>query len=110
MESRMESKEPKRGRIMSQSGHGHAIRFLLASEQFYTRSCARCAGLLVNEWCYDLPNTGDYNANVLRCVQCGHRIDPVILGNQIQPRGESQRVRRLRHEYSVRTVLSGEVA
>jgi hypothetical protein len=43
-------------------------------------------------------------------VQCGHRIDPVILGNQIQPRGESQRVRRLRHEYSVRTVMSGEVA
>lgn len=61
------------------------VRPLPTSEQFYTRSCARCAGLLVNEWYYDLNNTGEHSVETLRCVQCGHRVDPVILQNQIRP-------------------------
>jgi hypothetical protein len=38
--------------------------------------------LLVNDWCHDLANTGEHNAEVLRCVQCGNRVDPVIVQNQ----------------------------
>ncbi|HEY6261722.1 MAG TPA: hypothetical protein VIW47_09010 [Nitrospiraceae bacterium] len=53
------------------------MRSLMASEQFSTRTCVRCAGLLVNDWW----STGDHSSAVLRCVQCGHRIDPVILQN-----------------------------
>lgn len=110
MERGMGSREATREGTVEQVRYGHATRFLLASEQFHTRSCVRCAGLLVSEWCYDLPNSDEYNANILRCVQCGHRIDPVILGNQIRPRGESQRVRRVRHKHPVRTLMSGELA
>ena len=86
------------------------VRSLPTSEQFYTRSCARCAGLLVKEWYYDLNNTGEHSVETLRCVQCGHRVDPVILQNQIRPSVESQRLRPVRHKYSVKTVMLGEVA
>ena len=72
---------------MAEGGSEHAIRFLAACEQFSTRSCARCAGLLVNEWYYDVDNTSEHNVEILRCVQCGHRVDPVIVRNQIRPRG-----------------------
>jgi Zn ribbon nucleic-acid-binding protein len=83
----MEAKEPKWVGTMKQNENGYAIRFLAASAQFSTRSCARCAGLLVNEWYYDLDNIGEHNVEMLRCVQCGHRIDPVIVRNQILPPG-----------------------
>jgi hypothetical protein len=43
-------------------------------------------------------------------VQCGHRVDPVILQNQIQPPIESQHVQPVRHEYSAKTVMLDEVA
>lgn len=110
MERRIEPRITTRDGTVAEGGNGHAIRFLPASKQFYTRSCTRCAGLLVNDWCYDLDNTGAYKAEVLRCVQCGYRIDPVILRNQIRPRGESQGVRRVRHKNPVRIVALGEVA
>ena len=70
MERRMESREAMRNGTVTESGIGHAIGFLPTSEQFYTRSCARCAGLLVNEWYYDLDNTGEHSDETLRCVQC----------------------------------------
>lgn len=89
MGPRMETKEPARIGTIDQNGNGEAIRFLAASEQFLTRTCARCAGLLVNEWCYDLRNTGESMSRALRCVQCGHRIDEVILQNQIHRRLEA---------------------
>jgi hypothetical protein len=41
-------------------------------------------GLLVSDWCYDLENSGESYVQVLRCVQCGHRIDPTIINNQIR--------------------------
>ena len=109
MERTMESREAIRDGTVAESGNGHAIRFLSASEQFYTRSCARCAGLLVNEWYYDLDNTGEYNAETFRCVQCGHRVDPVILQNQIRPSVESQPVRPARPRYSTRAGIVNEL-
>lgn len=57
---------------MNQNENGQAMRCLATSAQFATRSCVRCAGLLVNDWWYDLDNTGKYLPVVLRCVQCGH--------------------------------------
>ena len=86
------------------------VRSLPTSEQFDTRSCARCRGLLVNEWYYDLNNTGEHSVETLRCVQCGHRVDPVILQNQIRPSVENQQVRQVRQRYSTRTVILGDDA
>ena len=108
MARRIESGKAMRDGVVADAGTGHAIRFLPASKQFDTRSCARCAGLLVNEWYYDLDNTGEHNVEILRCVQCGHRVDPVIVQNQFLLPIESQRVRQVRHKYSVKTAISGE--
>jgi hypothetical protein len=43
-------------------------------------------------------------------VQCGHRVDPVIVQNQIRPPIESQHVRSVRHKYSAKIVMLDEVA
>ena len=109
MERRMEAEKPGCGGTMTQNSSGHAIRSLPASEQLCTRSCARCAGLLVTEWYYDLHNTGDHHIESLRCVQCGHRVDPVILQNQIQPPVESQPERQARPRYSTRAGMLTEL-
>ncbi len=84
MERRMEAEKPECDGTKKQNGSGDAIWSLPASEQLSTRSCARCSGLLVTEWYYDLHYTGADHLETLRCVQCGHRVDPVILQNQIQ--------------------------
>ena len=110
MGQRMNTEKPECGGTMSQNGSGDAIRSLPASEQLLTRSCARCAGLLVTEWYYDLHNTGADHLDTLRCVQCGHRVDPVILENQIQPPVESHQVRKVQRKYSARTGLVRELA
>jgi hypothetical protein len=39
-------------------------------------TCIRCSGLMVTEPCFELI--------VWRCVQCGERVDPVILQNRQQ--------------------------
>ena len=57
---------------------------LLGTEHLRTTSCARCAGLLVSDWLYDFENPGEYHSEVLRCVQCGHRVDPTIVQNRIR--------------------------
>ena len=80
-----------------------------ASQQFSTRSCVRCAGLLVSEWSYDLQNPRNHNGETLRCVQCGNRIDSVILQNHILL-SVRQSTRKVRHTDSIRTVLLGNVA
>jgi hypothetical protein len=89
MGPRMKTKEPPRIGTLDQNENGEVIRLLAASEQFLTRSCARCAGLLVNDWCYDSSNAREPMSCVLRCVQCGHRIDAIILQNQIHHRSEA---------------------
>ena len=110
MKQWMASREARRDGSLAEVGNRYADRLLPASEQFYTRSCVRCAGLLVNEWYYDLNNTGEHSVETLRCVQCGHRVDPVILQNQIWPPIESQHLRPVRHKYSAKTVMLDEVA
>ena len=48
-----------------------------------TARCSRCGGLLVTEWCFDLfDDSGHLDIPVHRCVQCGERVDPVILRNR----------------------------
>ena len=84
MERIMELTESKGSGEMNETGRRGAIRPLPAGEQFLTRSCVRCEGLLVSEWSYDLQNPGNHNIETLRCVQCGNRIDPVILQNQVR--------------------------
>ena len=81
------------------------------SEQFFTRACARCSGLLVSEWCYDLYNPGAHRVETFRCVQCGYCIDPVILQNQIlQNQVLESDARHSLADRSVKTVLLDEVA
>lgn len=58
---------------------------LMEDEHLQMTSCTRCTGLLVSDWFYDLKNPGEYRVNVLRCVQCGHRVDPTIVRNRIRP-------------------------
>lgn len=47
MERRMESKETTCGETVSQTWNGNVSRTLARGEQFDTRDCARCPGLLV---------------------------------------------------------------
>ena len=44
--------------------------------------CTRCHGSLVPEYAYDLANSGSISASLWKCVQCGDRIDPIILANR----------------------------
>lgn len=94
---------------MKQHDTGRTIRSLPANEQFSTKSCARCAGLLVSEWDYGLNSTGEHSIETFRCVQCGHRVDPVILRNQILPPSEKQQVRQVYRKYSARTGMVREL-
>src|SRR5215203_5699533 len=83
------------------SRNGDAGRHVVPTERWKTRSCIRCAGLLVNEWCYDLENTGVQKAEVLRCVQCGYRVDPTIAHNRIQRPVVDDLKRRVRFQHWV---------
>jgi hypothetical protein len=106
MARRIESAKAMQSGIVADVEAGNAIRLLPANKQFDTRTCARCAGLLVTEWYYDSGSTGEYSLEALRCVQCGHRVDPVIVQNQILLSIETPRVRHVRHRCGVKTVLS----
>ena len=110
MEQNMTAKQSTGIGTMNQSGKGHANEFLAASEQLYTRTCARCAGLLVSDWCYDLINTGEHNAEVFRCVQCGHRVDPVILQNKVLSSAKTASAGQTHHNYSASTAMVDEAA
>jgi hypothetical protein len=110
MERRMETKKPTWLGTVEGNGNAQAIRFLATLEQFETKSCARCAGLLVSDWCYDLENAGEYHVRVLRCVQCGHRVDPVIVQNQISPPVLNDLAGDIRHKHSVSIELLEEAA
>lgn len=110
MERRMPPKEPECVGTMSQNDSGHGVRIFLANKQVATRTCVRCAGLLVTDWYYDLENTGLHHLETFRCVQCGHRVDPVILQNQILPPVESHQVRQVHRKYSARTSMVRELS
>ena len=72
------------------NGDHYMAHVFPSSQQFITRSCIRCNGLLVTEWHYDLQNPNTHNAETFRCVQCGNRVDPIILENrtrvQVKPK------------------------
>ena len=89
MEQRMESKE--------------------SFGQYRTLSCARCGGLLVSEWYYGSSNAGANSIESLRCVQCGYRVDSVILQNQTRPPVERPLVRRGRRKSSAKATAVSEV-
>ena len=89
MERRLETKEAERGGMIVLDGEREFVRCVSAKEQVDERCCSRCAGLLVNDWCYDLDYPGDHDAKVLRCVQCGHRVDSVIVQNQASRRSKA---------------------
>ena len=109
MEPIMMPKEPECGEAMKQSDTGRMIRSLPMNEQLLTGSCARCAGLLVSEWYYGLSSTGEHSIETFRCVQCGHRVDPVILQNQIRLSVENQSVQPVRRKYSARRIMVSEL-
>jgi hypothetical protein len=110
VEQQLIPNEPKCGGTRKQNGNGHKSQSLPESNHFSTRSCARCAGLLVSEWCYDLDNAGAHRVETLRCVQCGNRIDSVILQNQLHLECERQPIREVCRKHSMNTVLLDEVA
>ena len=110
MEQRMETNELMSVETMTRNGNQQGLQFLSASEQLCTKSCARCAGLLVHEWCYDLINTGEHYAEIFRCVQCGYRVDPVILQNQSRPTAESAFAGHTQQRCSASTAMLGEAA
>ena len=101
MEHRIETTTTKEIETVERNGNAHAIRFLAAIEQLDTKSCARCAGLLLSDWCYDLENPREHQVRVLRCVQCGHRVDPVIVQNQIHPPVLNDHGGLIRHKHFV---------
>ena len=46
-------------------------------------TCARCGGLMVNDFCMDVLNSlGESKFAAKRCVQCGEVVDLVILQNR----------------------------
>lgn len=49
-------------------------------------ACRRCNGLMVVDHCFDaLGDAGEIDCRVLRCIQCGDILDPVILRNRTTP-------------------------
>ena len=48
-----------------------------------TSTCSRCGGLLVRTFCI-APEEGiaDFQIDVMKCLQCGDIVDPVILKNR----------------------------
>jgi hypothetical protein len=53
------------------------------TEITYESMCARCGGLMVQDFCLDvLDNIGESEFAAKRCVQCGEVVDPVILRNR----------------------------
>jgi hypothetical protein len=51
--------------------------------------CSRCGGFIVVEPCFDF--------RVQRCVQCGDRVDPVILQNRQQGSAGRPKTNKLGH-------------
>jgi len=70
--------------------------------------CARCGGLMVNDFCMDVLNsTGELDFAARRCVQCGEVVDPVIERNR-RIRQESRTVRFTERILSNKSVTEGQ--
>ena len=51
-------------------------------------TCQKCKGLMVREWRPEFSQ----EAAVLRCINCGLVLDPLIAQNRVTPLGAKQRV------------------
>ena len=51
-------------------------------------TCQKCKGLMVKEWRPEFSQ----GAAVLRCINCGLVLDPLISQNRMTPLGAKQRV------------------
>jgi uncharacterized Zn finger protein len=51
-------------------------------------TCQKCKGLMVKEWRPELSQ----EAAVLRCINCGLVLDPLIAQNRVTPLRAKQRV------------------
>ncbi len=109
MERGTESRESFGRGSMAEDGGRCTIQHVAAGGPGHTISCARCSGLLVNEWYYGSSNAGANNIESLRCVQCGYRVDSVILQNQTRPPVERPLVRRGRRKSSAKAAVLNEV-
>ena len=110
MEQSLEFRHGSIGDRAEDNDNRHAVQCLPGTKQLFSRSCSRCAGLLVNEWTYDLNNDSEISAEVLRCLQCGQRVDPVILRNRVLSHNASERIRRVGHKDSINTATTREAA
>ena len=110
MEQSLELRHANVGARAEDGDSRQAVQCLQGSDQLFSRSCSRCAGLLVNEWTYDLNNGSEISADVLRCIQCGQRVDPVILRNRLWSQDDGQRIRRIQRTDSVNTTTTREAA
>jgi hypothetical protein len=55
----------------------------VTSAMTYETMCARCGGLMVQDYCLDvLGNIGESEFAAKRCVQCGEVVDSIILRNR----------------------------
>lgn len=62
---------------------GELLNRAISSAVFHESSCARCGGLMVDDFCMDLlHSTGELELAAKRCVQCGEVVDPVIQRNR----------------------------
>ena len=46
------------------------------------QTCARCGGLLINDFFMEVMSSPDVQSPAQRCVQCGEVLDPVIVRNR----------------------------
>lgn len=109
MEGGKESRKSASKGFMAEGGGQCTVQHFAAGEARYAICCTRCGGLLVNEWYYGSSNAGANNIESLRCVQCGYRVDPVILQNQTRPPVERPLVRRGRRKSSAKAAVLSEV-
>ena len=60
-----------------------AGNYTVSSAVPHESMCARCGGLMVQDFCLDvLGSIGEAEFAAQRCVQCGEVVDPVILRNR----------------------------
>jgi hypothetical protein len=67
-------------------------------------SCTRCGGLMVSTPCLDLSDdTGQFDFDAWRCIQCGDLVDSVILRNRQGQRPASAPPLSSRHQQPSRS-------
>lgn len=57
------------------------------------QSCSRWGGMLIREWCLDLYDSQTV-AELDRCIQCGYRVDGLLLRNRLHPPTKRRTVKR----------------